>query len=68
MKATLTIGAIKCSQIVTRPNIEEALVKWIQQMENKNEHVTDAMLQEKQLRFENLLKVSEEERLTGEGC
>ena len=57
----------KCHRIVTRPDVEEALVKWVQQMENKNEHVTGAMLQEKRLRFENLLEVPEEERLTGEG-
>lgn len=57
----------KRRRIVTRPDVEEALVKWVQQMENKNEHVTGAMLQEKRLRFENLLEVPEEERLTGEG-
>ena len=57
----------KRRRIVMRPDIEEAPVKWVQQMENKNEHVTGAMLQEKRLRFENLLEVPEEERLTGEG-
>ena len=36
-------------------------------MENKSEHVTGAMLQEKQRRFENLLEVPENKRLTGEG-
>ncbi|KAK2463927.1 hypothetical protein APHAL10511_004099 [Amanita phalloides] len=57
----------KRCRIVTRPDVEEALVQWVKQMENKTKHVTGAMLQEKQRRFENLLKVPEDERLTGEG-
>ena len=57
----------KRHRIVTRPDVEEALVQWVQQMENKSEHVTGTMLQEKRRRFENLLEVPENERLTGEG-
>ena len=57
----------KRPRIVTRPDVEKALVCWLHTMEDKKEHVTGPMLREKRRRFEDLLGVPEEERLTGDG-
>ena len=57
----------KRPRIVTRPDVEKALVCWIRAMEDKQEHFTGPMLREKRRRFEDLLDVPEEERLTGDG-
>ena len=53
--------------VVTRPDVEEALVKWVHLMEGKNKQVSGAMLQAKRGQFEDLFEVPEEERLTGPG-
>jgi Tc5 transposase DNA-binding domain len=37
----------KCPHTVTRPDVEKALVVWVQQMENKGETVSGPMLQAK---------------------
>jgi len=57
----------KRPRIVTRPDVEKALVVWIRAMEDKGEQVSGPMLREKRKRFEDLLAVPEEERLTGDG-
>jgi hypothetical protein len=57
----------KRPQIVTCPEVEHALVLWVQHMEVKGEVVTGPMLQEKSKRFEDELQVPKEERLPGEG-
>ena len=57
----------KRPRIVTRPDVEKALVVWIRAMEDKGEHTSGPMLREKRKRFEDLLGVPEEERLTGDG-
>lgn len=57
----------KRARIVTRPDVEKALVCWFHAMEDKGEHFTGSMLREKRRRFEDLLGVPEEERLTGDG-
>jgi Tc5 transposase DNA-binding domain len=57
----------KCPHTVTRPDVEKALVVWVQQMENKGEMVSGPMLQAKQARFEDEFDVPERERLPGDG-
>jgi len=57
----------KRARIVTRPDIERALVLWFKQMEAKQETVTGPMLREKRKRFEEMFGVPENERLLGDG-
>jgi hypothetical protein len=56
----------KHPMVVTRPDIERALILWIRHMENKHEMVTGPMLQEKWKRFEDEFNVLDNERLLGE--
>ncbi|GJE99376.1 DDE-domain-containing protein [Phanerochaete sordida] len=53
----------KRARVVTRPNVERALVLWIKHMEAKNEQVNGHMLSVKCTFFETKLDVPEEERL-----
>ena len=53
--------------IVTCPQVERALVSWIQHIEAIGEAVTGPMLQEKCKHFKDELQVSEEERLPEKG-
>ncbi|KAH7929555.1 DDE-domain-containing protein [Leucogyrophana mollusca] len=57
----------KRARIVTRPDVEKALVLWVRHMEEKGETVNGPMLREKRKRFEDELNVPQNERLTGEG-
>jgi hypothetical protein len=57
----------KRARIVTRPDVERALVIWINQMEDKGEAVSGPMLREKCIHFKNAFDVPEAERLTGDG-
>lgn len=57
----------KRPRIVTRPDVERALVLWICSMEEKGESVTGPMLCVKREKFEDCLKVPKNERLKGEG-
>jgi len=54
-------------RVVTRPDVERALVLWIHHMESMGETVTGPMLQEKRKRFEDLFNVPDIERLLGDG-
>lgn len=54
-------------RIVTRPDVEQALYKWVRHMEEKNEHVTGPMLIAKRAVYEKMLNVPEEERLETPG-
>lgn len=54
-------------RVVTRPDVEKALVLWFQGMEKKGETITGPMLQTKCQMFEEMLRVPMEERLSGEG-
>ena len=54
-------------RIVTRPDVEKALVLWVKHMEEKLEHVTSAMLVTKRNKFEDLMDVPEEDRLHSDG-
>ena len=49
-------------RVVTRPDVERALILWVHHMESKGETVTGPMLREKRKRFEDLLKVPDAER------
>ncbi|KAF9221518.1 DDE-domain-containing protein [Gyrodon lividus] len=49
----------KRPRIVTRPDVEHALVLWVKDMENKGEMVTGLMLREKQRRFEDQFQIHE---------
>lgn len=49
--------------VVTRPDVEHALILWVRHMEEKGETVTGPMLKEKRRKFEKHLDVPEQERL-----
>jgi hypothetical protein len=53
--------------VVTRPDVEEALFKWVKHMEEKGEHVSGPMLVTKCKKFEVALGVPENERPTSGG-
>jgi len=57
----------KRARIVTRPDVERALVLWVSHMLEKKETVSGPMLREKRKRFEILLSVPDDQQLTGEG-
>ena len=67
LASTPTELSSKHAQIVTWPDVEEALQLWVQHMEKKWETVTGAMLVEKCAQFEDALNVPEQERLQSEG-
>ncbi len=67
LQAYPTSLSAKRTRVVTRPDVELALYKWVKHMESKNEHVTGVMLMEKRARFEASLDVPEKERLRSEG-
>ena len=54
-------------RIVTQPDVERALVLWVNHMVENGETVSGPMLREKRKRFESLLKVPDDERLIGDG-
>src|SRR6267154_6067459 len=58
--------SVKRPRVVTRPDVERALVLWVQHMEHKGETVTSHMLHEKRKRFDDEFDVPEKERLLGE--
>ena len=55
----------KCPCVVTRPDVEKALIIWVLDMEHKGETVNGPMLITKHHRFEDMLNVPEIERLNG---
>jgi hypothetical protein len=57
----------KHPRVVTRPDVERALVLWLRSMEEKRETVNGPMLVEKQKRFEKEFNVPEQECLPGDG-
>lgn len=57
----------KKARVVTRPDVEKALVLWVRHMEEKLEHVTGAMLVAKREQYERDMDVPEEERMRSEG-
>jgi hypothetical protein len=54
-------------RIVTRPDVEKALILWVYHMEQKGESVTGPMLSVKRTKFEEKMNVPAEERLTTNG-
>jgi hypothetical protein len=56
----------KRPRIVTRPDVDHALVLWVKHMEEKGETVNGPMLMTKRHRFEDLFNVPENERLRGD--
>jgi len=57
----------KRPRIVTRPDVERALVLWVQHMEGEGQTVSGPMLREKRKQFEDEFEVPERERLFGDG-
>jgi len=57
----------KCARIVTRPDVERALVLWVKHMEEKGETVNGPMLKAKRSKFEEQFDVPELEHLPGDG-
>ena len=67
LAASPTALSGKKARIVTRPDVERALVLWVKHMEEKLEHVTGAMLVAKRAKFEEKLGVPDVERLKSDG-
>ncbi|KAI0026439.1 hypothetical protein K488DRAFT_27121, partial [Vararia minispora EC-137] len=68
LKATPTALDTKCARVVTRPDVDHALYLWTRHLEEeKKEHITDPMLEVKRARFEEMLNVPPEERMTSKG-
>ena len=67
LESNPTALSAKRVRVVTRPDEEEALFKWVKHMEEKGEHVTGAMLVMKREKFETSLGVPDEERLKSNG-
>jgi hypothetical protein len=57
----------KCPRVVTRPDVERALILWVRHMEEKGETVNGPMLKAKRLKFEEQFDVPEAECLSGDG-
>ena len=57
----------KRPRVVTRPDVERALILWLRSMEEKRETVNGPMLVEKRKRFEKEFNVPTEECLLGDG-
>ena len=57
----------KRARIVTRPDVERALILWVRHMEGKGETVSGPMLKEKRKRFEQQFEVPKKECLLGDG-
>jgi hypothetical protein len=56
----------KRPRVVTRPDVERALMLWVWDMEQRGKTVSGPMLREKRRRFEDKFQVPETERLLGE--
>jgi hypothetical protein len=66
--ANPTALSSKRARVVTRPDVERALILWVRHMaESKGETVSGPMLREKRVRFEELLNVPDNQRLSGDG-
>jgi hypothetical protein len=59
--------SLKRPRIVTRPDVERALILWVRHMEEKGETVNGPMLKAKRLKFEEQFDVPEAECLSGDG-
>ena len=59
--------ASKQPHVVTRPDVEQALVLWIRSMETKGHIVNGPMLREKRRKLEEQMGVPEAEQLVGDG-
>ena len=68
-RATSTPNALssKRPRIVTRPDVERALILWVRHMEEAKETVTGPMLRAKREKIEEMLGVPEEEHIRGDG-
>ncbi|KAF8227376.1 hypothetical protein L208DRAFT_1101393, partial [Tricholoma matsutake] len=53
--------------VVTRPDVERALILWMKHMEEKGETVNGPMLKVKRLKFEEHFNVPEAECILGDG-
>ena len=67
VNANPTSLSSKRPRVVTRPDVERALVLWVKGMEEKCETVNGPMLVEKRRRFEEMMNVPDAERLSGSG-
>jgi hypothetical protein len=63
--ANPTALSSKRPRVVTRPDVERAVLLWFRSMQEHGETVSGLMLSEKRTRFEKLLEVPDEERLGG---
>ena len=57
----------KRPRVVTRPDVERALVLWLRHAEGEGQTVSGPMLREKRKQFEVEFEVPERERLLGDG-
>jgi hypothetical protein len=66
--ANPTALSSKRARVVTRPDVERALILWVRHLaDSKGETVTGPMLREKCARFEELLNVPDNQHLLGDG-
>jgi hypothetical protein len=57
----------KRARVMTRPDVERALVLWVRSIEEKNEVVNGPMLIAKRERFEELMNVPKAQRMKNNG-
>ncbi|KAF7966022.1 hypothetical protein HWV62_40479 [Athelia sp. TMB] len=62
-----TALSLKRVRVVTRPDVEKALVLWVQNIEEKGEQVNGPMLIAKREKFEKAMDVPEEQRMKSDG-
>jgi len=67
LKSNPTALSSKWMWVVTRPDVQEALFKWVMHMETKGEQVSGPMVMAKREKFEVALGVPEDERLKSMG-
>jgi len=67
LASTPTALSAKRVRIVTRPDVEKALVMWVKHMEEKGETMTGPMLVAKREKYEKELDVPLEERMKSDG-
>ena len=67
LAANLTALSEKWAWIVTHPDVERALILWVNHMEEKLENVMGAMLVARWAKFEDKLGVPDAEQLKSDG-
>jgi hypothetical protein len=67
LESNPTALSTKRAQVVTRPDVEKALVLWVGHIEQKCETVTSPILEAKCVKFEDAMNMPEDKRLQSGG-